>query len=148
MQQFSLHFILVALYFLGHAIDPTRVHMPSLIRNKQHVLQLYPPAQQLLIVQKQQSLDLELILYELDHLGSLVPLIHELYGQVVPEEVIFFEFAEDFILVDELIEGSHLSVPYHAVLTDRDIVRPLFLLITHLKLVNANDFHVEELLTL
>lgn len=77
-----------------------------------------------------------------------MPLVHELYGKVVLEEVIFLQLVEDLILVDKLIKWSHFPISDHAVLTDCNIINPLFLLITHLKLINADDLHIQELLTL
>ena len=148
MEQFGLDLVLIALNFLGDAVDPARVDMPSLIGNEEHVLELDPPAEQFLVVEEEEFLDLELVLHELDHLGALVPLVHELDGQVVPEEVVLLQPAEDLVLVDQLVEGSHLSVPHHAVLADRDVVGALLLLVAHLELVNADHLHVEELLAL
>lgn len=148
VQQLGLDLVLVAFDFLGHAGDPAGVDVSTLVGDEEHVLELHAPAEQLLVVEEEQLLDLELVLHELDHPGALVPLVHELDGQVVPEEVVLLELAEDLVLVDELVERGHLSVAHHAVLADRDVVGALLLLVAHLELVNADHPHVEELLAL
>ncbi len=77
-----------------------------------------------------------------------MPSCHELDDWVVAEELVLAETAEEVVLVDEAVEGSQFALAYHSVPTYRDIIASFFLLPTDFELIDAGDFHVEELLAL